>query len=113
MFENNLWIFQSHLPVLPALYHDEALPAGSLLRSLYDSWQETEREQEEKSQVFFELGRSFEVSAQQEELKLAQKEEGWTVSVLLVLLSRKIAERTPKKILAQSDARKKKKTFTA
>lgn len=46
--------------------------------------------------MFFELGRSFEVSAQQEELRLAQEEEGWTVSVFLVLLSRKTAERTPK-----------------
>lgn len=57
--------------------------------------------------MFFELGRSFEVSAQQEELRLAQEVEGWTVSVLLVLLSRKTAERTSKKILVRSDARKK------
>lgn len=52
--------------------------------------------------MFFELGRSFEVSAEQEELRLAQEEEGWTVSVLLVLLSRKTAERTPKKILVRA-----------
>lgn len=57
--------------------------------------------------MFFELGRSSEVSAQQEELRLAQEEEGWTVSVLLVLLSRKTAKRTSKKILVQNDARKK------
>ena len=67
LFQNDLWHFQPHLPVLPALYHVEAPPADSLLRSLYERREEEEEAQEEKSQEAFGLERSFEVSVQPEE----------------------------------------------
>lgn len=67
LFQNYFLHFQPHLPVLLALYHVEAPPANSLLRSLYERREEEEEAQEERSQEVFGLERSFEVSVQPEE----------------------------------------------
>lgn len=67
VYENDLRCFWPHLPVLPALSHAEALPADSLLRSLYERKEEEEEEQEERSQELCGLEKSFEVSAQHNE----------------------------------------------
>lgn len=70
----SMWCFQPHLPVLPALCRAEAPPGDSLLRSLCER---KEEEEEEKSREVFGPERSFEVSVQ-------QREQGWTVSELLL-----------------------------
>lgn len=67
MYKNILRCFWPHLPVLPALSYAEALPADSLLRSLYERVEVEEEEQEERSQEVCGLEKSFEVSAQQKE----------------------------------------------
>lgn len=51
--------FGPHLPFLPALFSAEALPADSLLRSLYER---KEEDAEEKRREVYHLERSFEVS---------------------------------------------------
>lgn len=78
--------FWPHLLVLPARWQAEALPANSVLHSLYESLEEDEQEEEEKSLKAVGLGKSFEVSAQQEEQRKGQNEDGGGVFDLHVLL---------------------------
>lgn len=72
--------------VLPARWQAEFLPANSVLHSLYESLKEDEQEQEEKGLKVVGLGKSFEVSAQQEEQRKVQNEDGGGVFDLHVLL---------------------------
>lgn len=78
--------FWPHLLILPARWQAEALPTNSVLHSLYESLEEDEQGQEVNNLKVVGLGKSFEVSAQQEEQRKGRNEDGGGVFVLPVLL---------------------------